>query len=49
MCLCEGRIQCIPQPTPDNYSKYQNKEEYIHIQLFYKKEIKRLKKREEKI
>jgi len=31
MCVCEGRIQCIPKLTPENYSKYQNKEEYTHI------------------
>jgi len=30
MCLCEGRIQCIPKPTADHYSKYNNKEEYTH-------------------
>jgi len=28
--VCEGRTQCIPKPTPDNYSKYKNKEEYTH-------------------
>ena len=30
ICVCEGRIQCIPKPTPENYSKYQNNKECTH-------------------
>jgi len=56
ICVCEKSIQCIPKPTPGNYSKYKNKEEYTHtIILNIKKKIKihipkkmRKKKYEEK-
>ena len=53
MCVCEGRTQCIPKPTPNNYSKYKNKEEYTHtIIQNIKKKIKKThtkKKEKEKI
>jgi len=40
MCVCEGRTQCIPKPTPGNYSKYKNKEEYTHTIILNIKKIK---------
>jgi len=49
MCVCEGRTQCIPKPTPDNYAKYKNKEEYTHtIILNKKKDKKHIPKKNEK-
>jgi len=33
VCVCEGRIQCIPKPPPKNYSKYQNKEEHTYTTI----------------
>ena len=33
MCVCEGRMQRIPKTPPENYSKYQNKEEYTHTTI----------------
>jgi len=49
MCVCEGRTQCIPKPTPGSYSKYKNKEEYTHtIILNIKKNTYQKKIRKEK-
>jgi len=39
--VCEGRTQCIPKPTPGNYSKYKNKEEYTHTIILNIKKIKK--------
>jgi len=48
--VCEGRIQCIPKPTPKNYSKYQNKEEYTHtIILNIKRDKKNIPKKKKKM
>ena len=49
--MCEGRTQCIPKPTPGNYSKYKNKEEYTNTIILNIKKDKRStnkKKRERK-
>jgi len=39
--VCEGRTQCIPEPTPCSYSKYKNEEEYTHTIILNKKKIKK--------
>jgi len=41
VCVCEGRTQCIPKPTPNNYSKYKNKKEYTHAIILNIKKIKK--------
>jgi len=48
--VCEGRTQCIPKPTTNNYSKYKNKEEYTHtiILNIKKKDKKHIPKKNEK-
>jgi len=48
MCVCEGRTQCIPKLTPDNYSKYKNKEEYTYTIILNKKNKKHIPKKKEK-
>ena len=44
MCVCEGRTQCIPTPTPDIYSKYKNKE-YTNTIILNKKDKKHIPKK----
>jgi len=51
--VCEGRIQGIPKPPPNNHSKYQNKEEYTYTIIINikgdKNTPKRKKNEKEKI
>ena len=48
MCVCEGRTQCVPTPTLDNYSKYKNKEEYTHTIILNIKKYKKTHTKNEK-